>query len=77
MCDSGYTGEMDYYYLHTYLFQTLMSALLILATSMPHVLTPMAPIPVSAMMDLQEMDYYVKVMTELLNDMLHIMVPCM
>ncbi len=44
------------------LFQILMSALLILATSMPHVLTPMAPAPVSAMVDFQEMDYCVKVM---------------
>ncbi len=38
-----------------------MSVLLILVTSMPHVLTPMAPIPVSAMVDSQEMDSLVEV----------------
>ncbi len=43
------------------LFQISMSALLILVTSMPHVLTPMVPTPVSAMMGSQEMDYCVKV----------------
>ncbi len=39
-----------------------MSALPILATSMPHVLTPMVPTLVSAMMDLLEMDLLVKVL---------------
>ncbi len=47
------------------LFQILMSALLILVTPMPHVQTPMAPIPVSAMVDSQEMDSLVEVITAL------------
>ncbi len=38
-----------------------MSVLPILATSMPHVLTPMAPTPVSAMLNLLEMDSLVEV----------------
>ncbi len=38
-----------------------MSVLPILVISMPHVLTPMAPIPVPAMLDLLEMDILVEV----------------
>ncbi len=43
-------------------FQISMSVVPAFATSMPHVPTPMVPIPASATQDSQEMDYLVEVM---------------